>query len=78
MRFFRDSADDIDTAQEQKFRHVCEKLRLEPGQTLLDIGCGWGGLAAYAATRVQVLGITLRRRRSAAPRCSGRAGYSPG
>ena len=59
--YFRDSADDIDTAQEQKFRHVCEKLRLEPGQTLLDIGCGWGGLAAYAATHydVQVLGITL-------------------
>ena len=59
--YFRDPADDIDTAQEQKFRHVCEKLRLEPGQTLLDIGCGWGGLAAYAATHygVQVLGITL-------------------
>ena len=59
--YFRDPADDIDTAQEQKFRHVCEKLRLEPGLTLLDIGCGWGGLAAYAATHygVRVVGITL-------------------
>src|SRR5262249_2373188 len=59
--YFRDPADDIDTAQEQKFQHVCEKLRLEPGLTLLDIGCGWGGLAAYAATHygVRVTGITL-------------------
>ncbi len=59
--YFREPTDDIDTAQEQKFRHVCEKLRLEPGLTLLDIGCGWGGLAAYAASHygVHVVGITL-------------------
>ena len=59
--YFRDPTDDIDTAQEQKFHHICEKLRLEPGLTLLDIGCGWGGLAAYAATHygVRVVGITL-------------------
>jgi len=59
--YFRDPTDDIDTAQEQKFRHVCEKLRLESGVTLLDIGCGWGQLAAYAATHygARVTGITL-------------------
>ena len=59
--YFREPTDDLDTAQEQKFRHVCEKLRLEPGLTLLDIGCGWGGLAAYAATHygVDVVGVTL-------------------
>ncbi|HXJ80204.1 MAG TPA: cyclopropane-fatty-acyl-phospholipid synthase family protein [Candidatus Methylomirabilis sp.] len=59
--YFREPTDDLDTAQEQKFRHVCEKLRLEPGLTLLDIGCGWGGLAAYAASHygVDVVGITL-------------------
>ena len=59
--YFREPTDDIDTAQEQKFRHVCDKLRLEPGLTLLDIGCGWGGLAAYAASHygVHVTGITL-------------------
>ena len=59
--YFRDPSDDLDTAQEQKFRHVCEKLRLEPGLTLLDIGCGWGGLAAHAASHygVDVVGITL-------------------
>jgi cyclopropane-fatty-acyl-phospholipid synthase len=59
--YFREPTDDLDTAQEQKFRHVCEKLRLEPGLTLLDIGCGWGGLAAYAASHygIDVVGITL-------------------
>jgi cyclopropane-fatty-acyl-phospholipid synthase len=59
--YFREPTDDIDGAQEQKFRHVCEKLRLEPGLTLLDIGCGWGGLVAYAASHygVHVVGITL-------------------
>src|SRR5262249_32240848 len=40
--YFREPTDDLDTAQEQKFRHVCEKLRLEPGLTLLDIGRGCG------------------------------------
>jgi cyclopropane-fatty-acyl-phospholipid synthase len=59
--YFREPTDNIEVAQEQKFRHVCEKLRLAPGLTLLDIGCGWGGLAAYAATHygVHVVGITL-------------------
>src|SRR5262249_39069828 len=59
--YFRDPTDEIDTAQEQKFQHVCEKLRLEPGLTLLDIGCGWGGVAAYRAPPygVRGTGITL-------------------
>jgi cyclopropane-fatty-acyl-phospholipid synthase len=59
--YFRSSADDLDRAQEAKFRHISEKLRLEKAQQLLDIGCGWGGFAAYAATHygVKVLGITL-------------------
>jgi cyclopropane-fatty-acyl-phospholipid synthase len=47
-------------AQRNKLKRVCDKLGLEPGQTLLDIGCGFGGLAAYAAEHfgVHVLGIT--------------------
>jgi cyclopropane-fatty-acyl-phospholipid synthase len=59
--YFRRPSDDIDTAQENKFQHIGEKLRLEPGQILLDIGCGWGGFAAYAAANygVHVVGITL-------------------
>ena len=36
-------------AQQDKLRMICEKLQLKPGMTLLDIGCGWGGLAQYAA-----------------------------
>ncbi|HEY4245489.1 MAG TPA: cyclopropane-fatty-acyl-phospholipid synthase family protein [Lacunisphaera sp.] len=51
----------LDAAQLAKFRHLCRKLRLRRGQRLLDIGCGWGGLARYAAYNfgVEVVGVTL-------------------
>ncbi|HVU36036.1 MAG TPA: cyclopropane-fatty-acyl-phospholipid synthase family protein [Opitutaceae bacterium] len=53
----------LDEAQEAKLRHICRKLRLAPGQRLLDIGCGWGGLSLYAARHhgVTVTGVTLSR-----------------
>ena len=59
--YFHTGTEDLDTAQEQKMAHICRKLRLQPGERLLDIGCGWGGLALYAAQHygVDVLGITL-------------------
>ncbi|MCC6192420.1 MAG: class I SAM-dependent methyltransferase [Anaerolineales bacterium] len=59
--YFATGMEDLDTAQEQKLEHLCRKLRLKPGERLLDIGCGWGGLAMYAARNysVQVLGVTL-------------------
>jgi cyclopropane-fatty-acyl-phospholipid synthase len=59
--YFASPDDDLDTAQEQKLDYVCHKLRLRPGERLLDLGCGWGGLAIYAAERygVEVQGITL-------------------
>lgn len=49
------------TAQKAKFEHICRKLRLKPGERLLDIGCGWGGLVIYAAGKygVEATGITL-------------------
>ena len=54
-------ASDLDQAQENKLRLVCEKLNLQPGMRILDIGCGWGGFAAYAAKhyQVEVVGVTI-------------------
>jgi cyclopropane-fatty-acyl-phospholipid synthase len=59
--YFHNEDDDIDTAQEQKFDHICRKLRLKPGERMLDIGCGWGGLVRHAAANygVEALGVTL-------------------
>jgi cyclopropane-fatty-acyl-phospholipid synthase len=59
--YFRSAEDSLDVAQEAKLDLICRKLRLEPGERLLDIGCGWGGLIIYAAQRygVDATGITL-------------------
>ncbi len=59
--YFPDPGTTLDRAQEAKLELVCRKLRLEPGDRLLDIGCGWGGLATWAAERhgASVVGITL-------------------
>jgi cyclopropane-fatty-acyl-phospholipid synthase len=59
--YFRSDADTLDQAQEQKFEHICRKLMLRPGERLLDIGCGWGGLILHAVRHhgVHALGITL-------------------
>ncbi len=61
--YFRDEADTLDAAQERKLDHICRKLRLQPGERLLDIGCGWGGLLRWAATHdgVTGVGVTLSR-----------------
>jgi cyclopropane-fatty-acyl-phospholipid synthase len=59
--YFAEPDQDLDAAQERKLDYICRKLRLRPGERLLDIGCGWGGLVIYAAQHygVQALGITL-------------------
>ena len=59
--YFASPDDDLDTAQERKLEYICRKLRLRPGERLLDIGCGWGGLVLYAAQHfgVDAYGITL-------------------
>ena len=50
----------LEEAQDNKYRLVFEKLRLQPGDRLLDVGCGWGGMVRYAARRgVRVIGVTL-------------------
>lgn len=61
--YFKTGDESLEQAQLNKFEHLCRKLRLQPGEYLLDVGCGWGGLARYAAREfgVNVLGITLSR-----------------
>ncbi len=52
----------LEEAQENKYRLVFEKLRLKPGDRLLDVGCGWGGMVRYAARHgVKAIGVTLSR-----------------
>ncbi len=59
--YFATPEDTLETAQRQKLRHIAAKLDLKPGQRVLDIGCGWGGMAMYLAevADVEVLGVTL-------------------
>ncbi len=59
--WFTDPANGLDHAQSDKKAHIAAKLALAPGMRVLDIGCGWGGLALYlhAKTGAEVLGVTL-------------------
>ncbi len=56
-------AETLDKAQKAKLDLICKKMGLKPGMKVLDIGCGWGGFAKYAAEKydVKVLGITVSR-----------------
>ncbi len=60
-------ATDLDGAQEAKLDLICRKLGLKPGQRILDIGCGWGSLAKYAAEKygVEATGITVSKEQAA-------------
>lgn len=59
--YFTDWNNSLDQAQRDKMEMICRKLRLKPGDRMLDIGCGWGGLICYAAQNYGVVakGITL-------------------
>jgi len=59
--YFTDPGNSLDQAQADKKAHIAAKLHLKPGMKLLDIGCGWGGMALYLnrVAGVEVLGITL-------------------
>lgn len=67
--------DDLAEAQRRKLDLICRKLGLQPGMRLLDIGCGWGGLARYAATQhgCSVVGLTISQEQQAyaADACRG-------
>ncbi len=82
--YFDRPDDDLETAQRHKKRHIAAKLLLRPGQKVLDIGSGWGGLALYLAEEcgVDVTGLTLSaeqlkvaRRRAAATGLSDRVRF---
>jgi len=59
--YYKNQDDTLEDAQRQKYEHICRKLQLKQGETLVDIGCGWGGMLLYAARRygIQGLGCTL-------------------
>jgi cyclopropane-fatty-acyl-phospholipid synthase len=59
--YFSDGGDDLDVAQLNKKQHIAAKLMIRPGQRVLDIGSGWGGLALYLASEcsADVTGLTL-------------------
>ena len=59
--YFTRPDESLDQAQRNKLEHICRKLRLHPGERLLDIGCGWGALVCWAARHhgVRAHGITL-------------------
>lgn len=59
--YFKDEQQSLAAAQSDKLKHICRKLRLQPGQRLLDVGCGWGALVIHAAQHYGVYshGITL-------------------
>ena len=61
--YFRSETDSLEQAQQQKYEHICRKLRLKEGETLIDVGCGWGGMMFYAAKHygVKATGCTLSK-----------------
>ena len=67
-------AETLDDAQQAKLDLICRKLELEPGMRVLDIGCGWGGLAYYMAKnyQVSVVGVTIsaEQQKMAQERCA--------
>lgn len=65
--YYRSPDDTLEAAQDQKKRHIAAKLMLRPGQRVLDIGCGWGGMALYLASveDVEVTGVTLSKEQHA-------------
>src|SRR5260370_13068440 len=60
---FEDDTPDLTAAQNNKYHRLAEAIDLQPGQQLLEIGCGWGGFAEYAAKTfgAKVVGLTISK-----------------
>jgi cyclopropane-fatty-acyl-phospholipid synthase len=73
--YWQDGATNLEEAQQAKLDLICRKLKIEPGMRLLDVGCGWGGLARFAAEKygASVVGITVsdEQKRYAEECCKG-------
>jgi cyclopropane-fatty-acyl-phospholipid synthase len=63
---FHDPSDTLEQAQANKYELICRKLGLQPGMRLLDVGCGWGGMAMHAAEHhgVSAVGVTISKRQA--------------
>jgi cyclopropane-fatty-acyl-phospholipid synthase len=72
---FFQGTDDLEQAQQNKLALIAKKLDLQPGDHVLDIGCGWGGLARYAAEnngcKVTAVNISEQQLRHAREKCRG-------
>lgn len=55
--YFKDNTETLEEAQQQKYAHICRKLHLKEGESLVDIGCGWGGMLIHAARNYGVKGL---------------------
>lgn len=55
--YFDNETDSLEQAQLNKYEHICRKLALKPGEKLVDIGCGWGGMLIYAAQNYGITGL---------------------
>jgi cyclopropane-fatty-acyl-phospholipid synthase len=64
--YFRNDDDSLDVAQRNKLDYICRKLRLQPEERFLDIGCGWGSLILHAAEKYRAIasGITLSQQQA--------------
>lgn len=64
--YFKNGDDSLDLAQRNKYDHIAGKILLSPGETLVDIGCGWGGMLLHSASKygIRGVGITLSENQS--------------
>ena len=76
-RTSREPDDSLETAQERKLELICRKLRLQPGERMLDIGCGWGSLVLHAAKHHGVARSASRCRSRRRPRAAAHRGGGP-